>query len=682
MRFDIQKVFFLFSLVALFGLSSCVDQEFNEPDVTGSPLTVEANTTIQDLKALYIPGKPTEIVEEVIIRGVVTANDRSGNFYRTFYMQDSTGGLEVQIALTNSYNFYLVGRELAIDCQGLVLGEYNGVVYLGGYIFEEDGADNVGLIVDYNQRIYRGELVGAPAPEVKTINQLDLYSQTDISRLIQLDDVEFALGELGLTYSDNEGRQTINRTVVDCNGNEIVLRTSGFSTFAGDTIAPGNGSLVGIYSVFRDTRQFYIRDLNDVMFDGERCDGGTGEFSLMTIQELRDAFAGVATSGPAEKKIRGVVISDNSSGNFDARNMVIQDATAGITVRFQDDHNFILNEEVEVIVSGQELSEFNGLLQVSNVSNGLASSIAVNQSVAPRVATVNEILENAEAWESTLIQIENASFNGGSTFADANSVSDGSGSIDIFTRNAANFANTAVPSEPVSLLAIVSQFNGYQILMRNIGDVDGEIGGGGDPVLTDMMDIRELFESGAGSAPADVKIRGVVISDKDNQNTHERNVIIQDNSGGLVVRFDGPHNFSYGEEIEVVVSGQELSEFNGLFQVNEVPLSNATSFGNGTLPAPREATIQEIVDNLEDWESTVVKITDVTFPDGGVFEFNQTLQDPTGNIIAFTRTQASFFGDNVPSGTVTLTVVVSEYTEDGSPVTPQVTIRNLNDIEQ
>ena len=678
MRFDIQKLFFLFSLVALFGLSSCVDQEFNEPDVTGSPLEIEATASIQDLKDLYIPGKPTVIEEEVIIRGVVTANDRSGNFYRTFYLQDSTGGLEVQIALTNSYNFYLVGRELAIDCQGLVLGEYNGVIYLGGYIFEENGGQDVGLIVDYNQRIYRGELVGAPTPEVKSINQLGV---NDISKLIQLDDVEFAFEELGLSYSDPVGRQTINRTVVDCNGNEIVLRTSGFSTFAADILASGNGSLVGIYSVFRDTRQFYIRDLNDVMLDGTRCDGGTGELSLTTIQEVRDAFAGGATEGPAEKKIRGIVISDNSSGNFDGRNMVIQDATAGITVRFQDDHNFILNEEVEVIVSGQELSEFNGLLQVSGVSNGLASSIATNQSVTPRVATVSEILENAEAWESTLVQIEDASFNGGSTFADASSVSDATGSIDIFTRNAANFANTAVPSEPVKLIALVSQFNSPQILMRNINDVDGEIGGGGDPVLTDMMDIRELFESGSGSAPADVKIRGVVISDRDNANTHERNAIVQDGSGGLVVRFDGAHNFSYGEEIEVVISGQELSEFNGLFQVNEVPLSNATSFGNGSLPTPREATIQEIINNLEDWESTVVKISDVSFPDGGTFEFNQTLQDATGTIIAFTRTQASFFGDNVPSGSVTLTVVVSEYTQDGDPVTPQLTIRNLNDIE-
>lgn len=674
MKLNFQKLFFLSSLLSLLVLPACVDQDFDEPPVSGTPLTIEANASIQELKDLYIPGKPTQIEEEVIIRGVVTANDRSGNLYRTFYLQDSTAGIEVQIALTNSYNFYLEGRELAIDCQGLVLGEYNGVVYLGGYLYEEGGGQEVGLIVDYNQRIYRGEIVGQPEPEVKTINQLNT---NDISKLIQLDNVEFEFGELGLTYSDPIGRQTINRTIVDCDGNEIVLRTSGYADFAGDTLATSNGSVVGIYSVFRDTRQLYIRDTDDIMFDSTRCNGSSGEISLMTIRDLREAFESGATEGPIDKKIRGVVISDNSSGNFDGRTMIIQDESAGITVFFQSDHSFALNEEVEVIVSGQELSEFNGLLQVSFISNNLASSLGAGTAPTPRVATVNDILENREIWESTLVEVKNAEISGGSTYGgSAKTVSDGSGSIDLFTRNSANFANTPVPAEPVDMVAIISEFNNPQLLMRNISDVDGENGGGGEPELISLMEVRELFEGGAASAPADRKIRGVVVSDKDNGNITGRNLVLQDESGGLVVRFDDLHNFSYGEEIEIVISSQELSEYNGLFQVNEVPMGNATSFGNGMLPAPRAATIQEIKENLEDWESTVVRISGVIFTGGGTFDGSNTIEDASGQITIYTRGDATFSGNAVPAGEVTITALVSQFND------PQVNIRNLNDIEQ
>jgi hypothetical protein len=676
MKFDIQKFFFLSTLLSMLVLPACVDLDYEEPPVSGTPLTVDANTTIADLKDLYIPGKPTEIEGEVIIRGVVTANDRSGNLYRTFYLQDSTAGIEVQIALTNSYNFYIEGRELAINCEGLVLGEYNGVIYLGGYIYEEGGGQEVGLIVDYNQRIYRGELLGVPEPKVRTINQL---TTADIGSLIKLENVEFEFGEIGLTYSDPIGRQTINRTLVDCNGNELVVRSSGYADFAGDTLAAGNGSIVAIYSVFRDDKQLFIRDTEDLMFNGTRCNGSSGEITLMTIADLREAYAGGAVDGPVDKKIRGVVISDGASGNIDGRNVVIQDATGGITVRFQDFHNFALNEEIEVIVSGQELSEFNDLLQVSFISNNLASSLGSGTSPTPRVATVNDVLENLEAWESTLVEIKNATLSGSSTFSGAVTVSDGSGSIEMFTRFGANFADAALPTEPVDLIAIVSQFEDPQLVMRNISDVDGEIGGGGDPVEMDIMAVREMYEGGASAAPAERKIRGVVISDRDNGNITGRNLVIQDATGGLVVRFDDEHNFSYGEEIEVVISGEELSEFNGLFQVNEVPLSNASSFGNGSLPTPRTATIQEIINNLEDWESTVVEIIDVTFPQGGTFQGDngtQILEDASGQLPIYTRSQASFVNESVPGGPVTITAIVSQFND------AQVNIRNLNDIEQ
>jgi hypothetical protein len=120
----------------------------------------------------------------------------------------------------------------------------------------------------------------------------------------------------------------------------------------------------------------------------------------------------------------------------------------------------------------------------------------------------------------------------------------------------------------------------------------------------------------------------------------------------------------------------ELSEFNGLLQLNNVPNANAISFGPGTLPTPRVATIQEVIANLEAWESTLVRINNVSIPAGGTYSGTKTMQDATGSLDLFTRTAASFANSNVPGGTFSIIGVVSQFTS------PQLNIRNLNDIIQ
>jgi hypothetical protein len=683
MNFSFQKLFLLSLLAGLSFLTSCVDTEIDPPPVTGDELEVQGNTTIAELKALYIPGRLTTIEEDIIVQGVVVGNDAGGNFFRSLIVQDSTAGIEVRINLTDAFNLYPLGREIAIDCRGLVLGEFNGIIQLGGYIYTEGGGEELGDIVDFNQRIYRGMIVTQPITEGKTINQL---GTADVSTLVRLEGLQFSQGELGLTYADAFGRQTLNRTLEDCDGNTIVLRTSGFADFANDTLPEGNGVLTAVYNVFGDTKQLFIRDTRDVQFTGNRCGAGTGEEELMTIAELRQVYADGGTAAPDNRKISGVVISDGNSGNFQGRNMVIQDATAGIVVRFQNDHNFALGEEVEIVVSGQELSEFNFLLQMNNVSLVRAVSKGTG-TVTPRVATVNDVLENAELWESTLVELSNVTISGSATFAFSTTVSDGTDNIDLFTSPGASFADTPVPAEPVEkMVAIVSQFSqtgpadaGYQLIIRNLDDVgieDGGGGGSGDPELISLAELRTLFEGGATAAPANSFITAVVISDKDAQNTTGRNAVVQDETGGIAIRFNDFHEFSLGEEIEINVSGLELSEFNGLLQVNNVPNGDALSNGPGTQPEPREATIQEILDNAEAWESTLVKIVDIEFTEGGSFSGAKTLQDPTGSIATFTRNDASFAGASVPDGTFTLTAMVSAFNS------PQLTIRNLNDIEQ
>ncbi|MCB0639259.1 MAG: nuclease, partial [Lewinella sp.] len=637
----------LATLFALTGFWGCVDLEFDEPPVRELP-ALTANTTVQAVKDMHVIGQNANLIDEdLIVSGVVVADDESGNFYQQIIFEDATGGIAIRLGTNGLYTLYPVGTEVFVKMKGLYVGDYNGFYQISGDV---DGGVIASPLVP--EHVVAGEKDKVVTPTPADLDELLSNSATFdglLSRLIVLDGVQFAGVDLGDTYAVAGGGSGQNRTIEDCLGNSITLRNSDFSDFAGEPINEMNGSLTAILSVFGTTPQLVIRDLGDVNFTDARCGSQGQGGNLISIQTVREAFAGGATTGPADSKVRGIVISDRTASNINGRNVVIQDGTAGILVRFASNHSFDLGEEIEVTVADQELSEYNGLLQVNNVPLGLASSNGMGTLPTPRTATVAEVLANGDAWESTLVYLADVTLSGNSVFSGNVDVSDGTGTLPLFSYSSADFANDVLPAGTGNLTAIISDFNGIQINLRNGDDIDFD-GTGGDPTMITAAELRTLFEGGASAAPGAKILRGVVISDVDNGNLTERNVVLQDETGGIVIRFTANHSFALGEEIEVNVSNQELSEYNGLLQVNNVPNANATSFGNGTLPTPAILTIAEIVADLENLESTLVQIEGVSFTEGGTYSGTKMLDDGTGQIEIYTRTQASFANSTAPSG--------------------------------
>jgi DNA/RNA endonuclease YhcR with UshA esterase domain len=671
--------FFTFALLAFATvlIPACVDLNFDEPPLEGEDPGLTANTTIAQLKSrLTVSGSFVAIEDDVIIRGVVVADDRSGNFFQSIMLQDETAGIDVRISISNAYNFFPIGRELYIKCKGLVLGDNSGNIQLGGYTYTQNGSVRLGNIVNTAAFIFRSKKVGEPAPRVRTINELNA---SDISTLVRLENVEFAPVDTAEFYADAAGLRTLNRTVQDCNGNTITLRTSGFATFAVDLTPKGKGSLTAIYTVFGATKQLFIRELSDVQMEGTRCAGGSGPGGdIITIASLRALHGSGASSGPAGKSIEGVVISDRTTASIDTRNMVIQDETGGIVVRFTANHNFSLGEKVEVAVGGVELSEFQGLLQLNNATAGSAASKGPGVLPTPRSATVAEVNANVNAWESTLVKISNATLSGGTggAFSGNVTVNDGTGTVVLFTRGAATFSGQNYPTGNVSVTAIVSQFTNPQIIIRAPSDVEG--GGGGGTTAMTLAEVRALYSGATTNVPANRQVRGVVISDRINNNWTTRNLVLQDGTAGIVVRLTADHTFNLGDSLVINVGGMELSVFNGLLQLNNVPNANATRPGAGVLPTPRTATIAEIIANYNAWESTLVRIANATFTDTGTYNGSKTVTDGTGSIALFTRSQAPFSGANVPTAAVSITGVVSQFSNPA--FTPQLIIRNLSDV--
>ncbi len=480
---NIKKLFSFTAVVAaLLFINSCADLDYDNPPVGGTDPNYPVNTTIAQLKSRHTLGQYEEITEDLTLSALVVSDDYTGNFFKQLEVQDSSGGIEFRIDVTDLHAVYPVGRKIYIRAKGLWLGDYNGLIQLGAGL----GSDATGspeliripesILSNYIKIATYGNAV---VPKIKTIDQL---TYADVSTLIQLDNVQFITSDTGVTYADAVLQQTLNRQIEDCTNNRIIIRSSGYSSFANELTPAGGGSIVGVLSIFGSTYQLMIRDLHDVAMNGSRC--AVNQYTAASLHQL---FSQGTTAVPGGK-LQGIVISDYNSQSVTGRNLYLQDATGGILLRYTANHTFNLGDQINVDVGGGVLTDFNGLLEVDGLDAGATTVVSHPGDVTPRNATVLEVLTNANPWESTLVKIDKAVLTDNLIYNGSVTVRDATGSMVLFTRSQSIFANEALPTDTVSIIAIVSEFNTPQLIIRNSSDVTGggSMGGG---------DIDESFTS-------------------------------------------------------------------------------------------------------------------------------------------------------------------------------------------
>ena len=677
------KLFFSLSILATV-FNGCVKTDIDEPPYNTNYPSYNANFSIKDLKAMHTLDGFEEITEDILLKAVVVADDRTGNFYKTLVIQDSTAGIDLRINATNLFNTLPVGRRVYIKAKGLTIGDYNGNFQLGAGTYKDDeGRDALSSIEEpeIDKYIIKGEFNVPVVPAVRTLSEL---TAADENTLIQLNGMEVADADLGKTYADYQVNS--NRTFKDCSNKTVVVRTSGYSTFALNTLPEGNGTMLAIYTVFGTTKQLIIRDTADIKFTGARCGGGGSTGDPIDISALRAAYQGTTTTAPADKKIKGIVISDKTYSNITLKNLVIQQpGNAGITVRFSENNPFNVGDELEIAVGGVELSEFNGLIQLNNVPLTNVSRTGTGKVITPAEVSIASLLANFELYESQLVLIKNVTLSksNGATFSGDVNMDDGTDEMNMYTDfTYATFRNDAFPTGTVQVIGIANQGGNQsarQINIRSKNDVSGGIIVPEE--LIDISAVRAMFTGTATTVVSGKSIKGVVISDLSASNITAKNVVIQqDGNAGILVRFTANNTFNLGDEVEINVGGMELSEFQGGLQINNVPNSNGKVISTGKSIVPQLVTIAELNADINKYESELVKILNVTLSksSGTTYNGSTDMNDGSGKIATFTTSYASFSNKNFPTGIVTVTGIAGQ---GGASSANQVNIRNEGDIQ-
>ncbi len=242
---------FLTILLCLGFTISC-NKTYDEPPVVEIP--EGTRISISDLKDMFT-GSPITLDSNYSIYGNITCEETNGNFYKEAYIQDLSGAIKLK--LDASGGLY-IGDSVRVSLNGVTMSEYGDLIQL----------DNISV----DEQIVKIATDRFVTPYTTSINNLNI--EDDQSRLIKLDSVEFQ--STNVTYADAVNLATGERYLNDCDGNSILVRTSGYANFADDTVASGKGSIIGIFTRYGATKQFIIRDITEVNMEGDRCGGSSG----------------------------------------------------------------------------------------------------------------------------------------------------------------------------------------------------------------------------------------------------------------------------------------------------------------------------------------------------------------------------------------------------------------------
>lgn len=283
----------LLALVAVFATTSCMDDDWKDPNSETSPY---GNNSIQEtnvvsiakLKTTYGPKQKDEINDTVRIadgtqiKGIVTGNDIEGNIYSQISIQDESDkpGIIISVAQGGLSGQLQIGQEVLINVGGLYYGTYRSQPQLG-VAYHDSSKDQ-----NYPSRISRADwqnrfkVIGKPnASKIKVqvfstnpdaskgeLNVADLLD-ADVAYkyagcLVTLKGVEFAMGDGKTTLAPEDEGKTLGYGVTryfkgyDKTNKQIGIRTSCYADFAANLVPQGVVDVTGVLSCYKSSAKY------------------------------------------------------------------------------------------------------------------------------------------------------------------------------------------------------------------------------------------------------------------------------------------------------------------------------------------------------------------------------------------------------------------------------------------
>ncbi len=188
----------------ILGTTSCMDDhdapDANKVTVTSPTDIGDVNATILSVKETYCKDKDkadysrnssnfyTKVNDNVIIEGVVCANDISGNLYQTLLLRHIDASLPesdpardqsiiLSVKSTALYPYFRLGQRVKVNLKGLYAGIYSKTPRIGMPTVSSAGNINLGPML-FECLATNVQLVGQPDPNAPELTPLNLTDAT------------------------------------------------------------------------------------------------------------------------------------------------------------------------------------------------------------------------------------------------------------------------------------------------------------------------------------------------------------------------------------------------------------------------------------------------------------------------------------------------------------------------
>ena len=242
-------------------LSGCGDFDAPAPQ---NALPEAANIAIADLRRM-VGERSVDIQEAITIGGYVTSSDRASNFYKTFTIEDATGGVEIMAGLYDLHNIYPEGYYVTVKLQGLTLCKHYGLMQVGrkAESYSSYPTEYFASRILLDRYVTRYDVRNPIAPKPLHIKEL---RQSDCGRLVCISNLHCVSNQYADAYGVNgDGCWQGYNVFADESGNLIAVYTANYADYANTAVPAGNLTITGIlqYGELDSKEIFMIKMRNE-----------------------------------------------------------------------------------------------------------------------------------------------------------------------------------------------------------------------------------------------------------------------------------------------------------------------------------------------------------------------------------------------------------------------------------
>lgn len=193
----------------------------------------------------------------------------------------------------------------------------------------------------------------------------------------------------------------------------------------------------------------------------------------ITIAQLREMYNDGIVTIDTNIYIRGIITLTPEFNNIPDFIAYVQDSTAGICLTITGTNALSMNSEVKILCRGLSFTLYNGLLQFGDIdlSTKQVELIKLSAEIPEPVNVTIEELLNGE-HQAEYVSVTGVQFNSPGTFSGGKSLSDCNSTVEVYTRSAATFSGTVLPTGNGTFKGIASVFFTTQLLLRDPEELD------------------------------------------------------------------------------------------------------------------------------------------------------------------------------------------------------------------